>query len=136
MPHRDAVHACRSTAAVARHAREGHSQIAGVGNQPPRLAKDVVDLLLTSRVQNPNAKVVPLLPEVAEVLRARRQQMVTAQHPGLVEGWIFPTEKGKLYKGRPLRKVLEDALAARKIDRRVTPHGLRHTAELVVRGVA
>jgi hypothetical protein len=51
VPHRDAVHACRSSAAVTRDAREGHSQVAGVGDQPPQLAKDVVDLLLTSRVQ-------------------------------------------------------------------------------------
>ena len=51
VPHRDAVHACRSSAAVARDAREGHPQVAGVGDQPPQLAEDVVDVLLTSRVQ-------------------------------------------------------------------------------------
>jgi integrase len=62
--------------------------------------------------------------------------MVAAQHAGLAEGWVFPTEKGKLYKGHPLRPVLEAALAACKIDRRVTPHGLRHTANNELRRVA
>ena len=70
------------------------------------------------------------------MLLARRQQMVAAQHPGLVEGWVFPTEKGTLYKGHPLRSALEDALAACAIDRRVTPHGLRHTANNELRRVA
>lgn len=96
----------------------------------------VVGSTKTGNEEVPNAKVVPLLPEVAEVLRARRQEMVAAQHPGLVEGWVFPTERGTLYKGHPLRKVLEDALAACKIDRRVTPHGLRHTANNELRRVA
>ena len=96
----------------------------------------VIDSTKTGDDEDPNAKVVPLLPEIAEVLRARRQQMIAAQHPGLVEGWIFPTEKGTLYKGHPLRKVLEDTLAACKIDRRVTPHGLRHTANNELRRVA
>ena len=49
--HRDAVHACRSAAAVTRDARKGRPQIAGVGNQSPQFAEDVVDLFLTSRVQ-------------------------------------------------------------------------------------
>jgi len=90
----------------------------------------------TGNDEDPNAKVVPLLPEIAEVLRARRQQMVAAQHPGLVEGWVFPTEKGSSTKGHPLRKVLEDALDACEIERRVTPHGLRHTANNELRRVA
>ena len=96
----------------------------------------VIHSTKTGDDENPNAKVVPLLPEVAEVLRARRQQMVAAQHPGLVEGWIFPTAKGKLHKGHPLRKVLDSTLAACGIGRRVTPHGLRHTANNELRRVA
>ncbi len=96
----------------------------------------VVGSTKTGNEEDPNAKVVPLLPEVADILRARRQEMVAAQHPGVVEGWVFPTERGTLYKGHPLRKVLEDALAVCKIDRRVTPHGLRHTANNELRRVA
>lgn len=96
----------------------------------------VVDSTKTGNDEDPNAKVVPLLHEIADVLRSRRQQMIAAQHPGLSEGWVFPTEKGTLYKGHPLRTVLEGALSACKIDRRVTPHGLRHTANNELRRVA
>ncbi len=96
----------------------------------------VVNSTKTGDDDNPNAKLVPLLPEVAEVLRARRVQMVAAQHPGLAEGWIFPTARGKLHKGSPLRKVITSALAACEIERRVTPHGLRHTANNELRRVA
>jgi integrase len=81
-------------------------------------------------------KVVPLLGPVAEVLRAHRQRMIAAQHPGLEAGWIFPTRRGTLYKGAPLRKVLGEALAAAGVKRKVTPHGLRHTANDLLRRVA
>ncbi len=81
-------------------------------------------------------KLVPLLPVVAEVLRERRQQMVRDQHPGLAAGWIFPTKAGGLHKGSPLRDVLDRACAACRTKRRITPHGLRHTANDLLRRVA
>lgn len=80
-------------------------------------------------------KLVPLLPEIADVLRERRQQMIRGQHPGLAAGWIFPTHKGTLHKGSPLRDVLDAACAACETKRRVTAHGLRHTANDVLRRV-
>jgi integrase len=82
------------------------------------------------------AKVVPLLPAVADALRAHRLRMMAAQHPGLHAGWIFPTEAGTLHKGSPLRRVLDAACAAASVGRRVTPHGLRHTANDLLRRVA
>ena len=81
-------------------------------------------------------KIVPLLKPVADVLRARRMAMVAAQHPGLVDGWIFPTLKGTLHKGTPLRDVLDAACAACGTKRRITTHGLRHTANDLLRRVA
>lgn len=81
-------------------------------------------------------KIVPLLPQVADVLKARRKQMVADQHPGLAEGWIFPTAKGTLHKGSPLRDVLDAACADCKTKRRITTHGLRHTANDLLRRVA
>ena len=36
---------------VRRSGREGHPQVAGVCNQPPQLAENVVDMILTSPVQ-------------------------------------------------------------------------------------
>lgn len=80
-------------------------------------------------------KLVPLLPEIADVLRERRQQMIKDQHPGLAEGWIFPTVMGTLHKGSPLRDVLDAACAGCETKRRVTAHGLRHTANDVLRRV-
>ncbi|MBZ0231343.1 MAG: hypothetical protein K8M05_03270 [Deltaproteobacteria bacterium] len=47
-----------------------------------------------------------------------------------------PTEAGGLHKGSPLRKVLDEACAAASVGRRVTPHGLRHTANDLLRRVA
>jgi integrase len=81
-------------------------------------------------------KLVPLLPVVAEALRVHRRRMVAAQHPGLRAGWIFPNEAGNLHKGSPLRHVLDEACAAASVGRRVTPHGLRHTANDLLRRVA
>ncbi len=81
-------------------------------------------------------KQVPLLPAVAEALRAHRMRMVVDQHEGLREGWVFPTERGTLYKGSPLREVLAEACKAAGVGRKVTPHGLRHTANDLLRRVA
>jgi integrase len=81
-------------------------------------------------------KLVPLLPQIADVLRAHRQRMLATQHPGLAAGWIFPTEKGTLHKGSPLRKVLDAASKACGTKRRITCHGLRHTANDLLRRVA
>lgn len=81
-------------------------------------------------------RVVPLLPEVAEVLRAHRQQMIRDQHPGLAEGWIFPARHGGLYARTPLSDVLTAACAAVGTKHRITGHGLRHTANDLLRRVA
>jgi integrase len=62
--------------------------------------------------------------------------MIATQHKGLPNGWVFPNEKGNLYKGSPLRKVLDAACVACKTKRRVTCHGLRHTANDLLRRVA
>lgn len=77
-------------------------------------------------------RVVPLLPEVATVLRERRTQMVKDQHPGLTEGWIFPTGSGELHHSTPLTKVLRRACDACGV-RRISTHGLRHTANDLLR---
>jgi integrase len=81
-------------------------------------------------------KIVPLLPYVAEALRERRKAMVASQHPGLKEGWVFPTKLGELHKGSPLRDVLDAACLACGTKRRITPHGLRHTANDLLRRFA
>jgi integrase len=81
-------------------------------------------------------RTVPLDPEVADVLRVYRQRLVAAQHPGLATGWVFPARNGGLHRSYPLRRVLQVALKESGIDRRVTVHGLRHTANDLLRRVA
>jgi integrase len=96
----------------------------------------VIDALKCDDEDDDKEKVVPLLDAVAEVLHEHRRRMVAEQHPGLATGWIFPTQRGTLHKGSPLRKVLDRAVEAAEIGRRVTPHGLRHTANDLLRRAA
>jgi integrase len=96
----------------------------------------VINSTKTGDDEDPEEKLVPLMAEIADVLRAHRQRMVKDQHPGLAEGWIFPTERGTLHKGTPLRDVLDAACAACNTERRITPHGLRHTANDLLRRCA
>lgn len=96
----------------------------------------VINSTKTGDDEDPEEKLVPLMPEIAEVLRAHRQRMVKDQHPGLAEGWIFPTERGTLHRGTPLRDVLDAACAACATERRITTHGLRHTANDLLRRCA
>lgn len=60
-------------------------------------------------------RVVPVLPEVAKSWGLQRAR-----------GLIFPTKRGTLHKGTPLRKVLNQACAKAEVPR-VTTHGLRRT---------
>jgi integrase len=62
--------------------------------------------------------------------------MVRDQHPGLAAGWIFPSQAGGLHKGSPLTKVLAAACKACGTKHQVSPHGLRHTANDLMRRVA
>jgi integrase len=97
------------------------------------------------------ARTVPLLPVVAAELRAHRAR---CKVPG--QEWIFATEKpsryrkgaragevrpaGSLFMGTPLlgeeKGALTRALRAVGITRRVTVHGMRHTANDLLRRVA
>lgn len=60
-------------------------------------------------------RTVPVLPEVAALWGVKRSK-----------GLIFPTKKGVLHKGSPLRAVLDRACKAAGVPR-VTTHGLRRT---------
>jgi integrase len=68
-------------------------------------------------------RTVPLLPELAEILGSGKR------------GWVFPTRKGALHRGTPLRRVLTESCAAAGIPR-VTTHGLRRTFNNLSRQVA
>lgn len=72
-------------------------------------------------------RVLALPGAVLDRLRARHQTMVKARHPGLAEGWVFPTDEGKCHRGYPLTGHLRRACKATGITIRFTQHGLRRT---------
>jgi integrase len=90
-------------------------------------------------VKGPNArarrKVLRLgLPdELAEVLRMHRQQLIAEQHPGLSSGLVFPSLKGTPRQNSVLDKPFRDILDHLGIRRRFTPHGVRRTANDLLR---
>ena len=78
----------------------------------------------------------PLVPELAQVLEARKAWMWKVEHPGLFGDWVFPTKAGTLHKGTPLRRVIRNAIerAGLKVD--LTTHGFRRTFTDLLRRVA
>ncbi len=79
---------------------------------------------------------VPMVPELAAVMRQHRAQMMATQHPGLIAGWMFPTQRGTLHKGTPLGPVIRRSLAQAGVDVHLTTHGLRRTFNDLARRVA
>lgn len=69
---------------------------------------------ITVKTKSSN-RVVPVLPEVAALWGAPR-----------LAGPVFPTRRGTLHKGTPLKKVLDKACPLAEVPR-VTAHGLRRT---------
>jgi len=71
--------------------------------------------------------------------------MIENEHPGLASGWLFPTHgskagksddrAGELHKGNPFGKALDEACVKAGIPR-ITPHGLRHTGNDLLRRFA
>ncbi len=91
----------------------------------------VVDSTKTGTVRS-----VPLVPEVAAVLREHRATLA-AQGFGVGESdWVFPDKGGGLLPRCSLRHPMDRALRRAKISKRVTPHGLRRTFNNLARQVA
>ncbi len=91
----------------------------------------VVDSTKTGTVRS-----VPLVPEVAAVLREHRATLA-AQGFGVGESdWVFPDKGGGLLPRCSLRHPMERALRLARISKRVTPHGLRRTFNNLARQVA
>jgi integrase len=72
-------------------------------------------------------KEYPVEPELAEVLRWHRRQLIADQAPGLEKGYMFPSTVGTLRAPSSLEKAWKKSLVAAKIDKRFTIHGLRYT---------
>lgn len=69
----------------------------------------------------------PVEPELAEILRQHRRDLLRQQNPGLAAGWMFPTQRGTLRGRGALDKAWKVCLKAAGITRRFTIHGARYT---------
>lgn len=74
---------------------------------------------------------------VFEALAAQRRALLEAQHPGLEQGWVFPSDAGTPRTESSLSKPLAAACSLSKLSVHVTPQVLRRTYNslAVARGV-
>lgn len=78
-------------------------------------------------------KVVPMMPQLLETLRAHRQQQIRDQVVGLDAGWLFPSRVGGLMQPSSLRKPMRSACAAAGIERVPTAHWFRYSMSSLLR---
>jgi integrase len=69
----------------------------------------------------------PLVPELADILREHRREMVETQAPGVESGYCFPSKWGTLRGPAGMYKAKNQALKAIGVTERFTIHGLRRT---------
>ena len=78
-------------------------------------------------------KEYPVEPELAEILREHRTELMRSQNPGLAKGLMFPSRTGTLRTPNSLDAAWADCLVTAKITKRFTVHGLRYTFTDLVR---
>ena len=78
-------------------------------------------------------KEYPVEPELADILRAHRKQLLQAQAKGLEAGWMFPSAEGTLRTPNSLDRAWAKCLQYAEITKRFTVHGLRYTFTDLVR---
>ncbi|MBK7777137.1 MAG: site-specific integrase [Sandaracinaceae bacterium] len=76
---------------------------------------------------------VPFPAHLARVLREHRLQLVATQAPGLSAGWVFPSSNGKVRSNGSESGRHRAVLRKIGVTRKVTIHGLRHTATDLLR---
>lgn len=81
-------------------------------------------------------RIVPMCGELAALLRGHLQQMIASQHPGLVAGYTFPTQRGTLHKGTPIGAIIRRSLNRAGLGIHLTTHGLRRTFNDLARRLA
>lgn len=98
-----------------------------------RIRRRVVRRVVRNTTKTRRKRAVPWPEALSAILSDHRRTMVAAQHPGLKQGWVFANLEGHpMYNGclsKPSRKVLKHA----GIRKRVTIHGLRRTANDLLR---
>lgn len=83
--------------------------------------------------KNGRARTCSLPPELLEALNGHRRRLMTEQHPGLHEGWVFATksredpDQAALRSPKSWSKCLPKWVKAAKIEKHITPHSLRRT---------
>lgn len=87
------------------------------------------------RVRRANWKGLELTPKTKKSRRPVPMPPGMVARPDLAEVYIFPTKRGTLHKGTPLKKVLDKACKAAGVPR-VTSHGLRRSFNNLLRQVA
>jgi integrase len=78
-------------------------------------------------------KEYPVEPELAEILREHRKELIRTQNKGLEKGLMFPSKTGTLRTPNSLDAAWAACLAEAKIMKRFTVHGLRYTFTDLVR---
>ncbi|MGD0836885.1 MAG: tyrosine-type recombinase/integrase [Polyangia bacterium] len=72
--------------------------------------------------------------EMRTILEAWRAELVRSKHRHLDSGWMFPSKVGKPHHNSScLTKVFKDCLKAIGVERRFSSHGLRRTANNILR---
>jgi integrase len=79
---------------------------------------------------------IPLVPELADILREHRAALIRDENPGLLGDWVFPSSTGTLLSAGAMRKPLLRSLQAAGIGKRLTPHGLRRTLNTLALEIA
>lgn len=78
-------------------------------------------------------RTVPLIPELADILKEHRRKLIEKQHPGLKRTkLVFPSRVGSHHKPGVLRKPLRKVLSKKKLPK-ITVHGLRRTLNNFIR---
>jgi integrase len=77
-------------------------------------------------------RTVPLVPELAEIMREHRRRLMEKQHPGLRSSLVFPSDVGGYHSPTAMRFPLANVLEKKKLPR-ITVHGLRRTFNNLVR---
>jgi integrase len=81
---------------------------------------------VTRKKRAPHA--FPIEPDLAEVLREHRRDLLRRQAPGLADGWMFPAPKsGTLRRHGTLAKAYAKCMEEAGITRKFTIHGMRYT---------
>lgn len=76
---------------------------------------------------------IPVLLELAAVLREHRAWLAASNAPGYSDGWMFPSKTGTLRATSTMSKAWKRCMTAAGIDKRFTTHGLRYTFTDIIR---